>query len=135
MGVVDDTNVYVSALTFGGVADEVLILGRRGTISLFISPPILEEIEGDLTKTKFRWSAPEIRAAISSIQQYVCLVRPREVVAHLNGNDPDNRVLECAVEAGALFRVTGDHHLRNLRTFRGITIVNPREFLDARLWT
>jgi predicted nucleic acid-binding protein len=34
--VVADTNVYISALNFGGVADEVLSLARSGEIALFM---------------------------------------------------------------------------------------------------
>ena len=42
--VVADTNVYISALNFGGVPDQVLALARRGLIAVFVSKPILEEI-------------------------------------------------------------------------------------------
>ena len=42
--VVADTNVYISALNFGGVPDQVLALARRGLIAMFVSKPILEEI-------------------------------------------------------------------------------------------
>ena len=88
--VVADSNVYISALNFGGVADEVLALGRRQVIALF--------------------------------------------VAVVTADEADNRILECAVTAKAHLIVTGDNHLRTLGRFRSITIVSPREFLDARLW-
>lgn len=42
-----------STLNFAGTPDEVLALGRAGVIEVFISPPILEEIEGVLLR-KFR---------------------------------------------------------------------------------
>ena len=42
MRAVADTNVYISALNFGGTADEVLTLGRAQAIQLFISPSILQ---------------------------------------------------------------------------------------------
>lgn len=132
--VVADTNLYISALTFGGVADEVLALGRGGVIALCISSPVLEEIKQVLAADKFKWSTEQIRAAIASIQRYARLVRPQATVTRLKGNDPDNRILECALEAGALFLVTGDHHLQQVKKFRGIAIVSPREFLDARPW-
>ena len=44
----------------------------------------------------------------------------------------DNRILECALAAGAEAIVTGDHHLLQLRRFRGIQITRPRDFLDAQ---
>jgi predicted nucleic acid-binding protein len=45
--------------------------------------------------------------------------------------DPaDERVLACAVEAGADFIVSGDRHLLNLESYRGIPILTIRAFLE-----
>ena len=45
--------------------------------------------------------------------------------------DPaDERVLACAVEAGADCIVSGDHHLLDLQTYQGIPILTVREFLE-----
>jgi len=47
--------------------------------------------------------------------------------------DPsDNKFLEAALEAKADFIITGDHHLLELREFRGVKILSPSEFL--KLW-
>ena len=46
-------------------------------------------------------------------------------------DEADNRILECALAAGADAIVTGDHHLLELRRFGGVRITTPREFLDA----
>lgn len=43
---VADTNVYISVLNFGGVADALLALARQQKVSLFVSPPI--EAQADL---------------------------------------------------------------------------------------
>lgn len=132
--VVPDSNVYVSALNFGGVADEVLALGRRHVIALFISASILEEVEGVLLR-KFKWSSTRARRAGALIRAFAETVVPRESVAVVTADEADNRILECAAAAKAHLIVTGDHHLRNLGGFRGITILSPREFLDSRVWT
>ena len=50
MRAVADTNVYISALNFGGTAEEVLALGRAEVVELFVSPSILKEIEGVLIR-------------------------------------------------------------------------------------
>ena len=42
--VVADTNIYIYALNFGGVADDVLVLARTEKIRLYISKPILYEL-------------------------------------------------------------------------------------------
>jgi uncharacterized protein len=128
--IVADTNVCISALNFAGTADEVLALGRAGVIQVFISPPILEEIETVLVR-KFRWAAPRVREAVRTIRRFAVLVNPGEPVNLVRADEPDNRILECALAAGADMIVTGDHHLLKLKRFRNILIASPRQFLDA----
>jgi putative PIN family toxin of toxin-antitoxin system len=127
---VADTDVYIFALNFGGTPEEILGLGRARTIQLFISPSILEEIEEVLLR-KFYWSARNIREATTAIQELAQLIHPREAIHLITEDEPDNRILECAVEANADCVITGDRHLRQLKTFRGIPIVNSREFIGA----
>jgi putative PIN family toxin of toxin-antitoxin system len=129
--VVADTNVYISALNFSGAADEVLALGRAGAIQLFVSPPILGEIEGVLLR-KFGWAAARVREAAKAIRGFAVLVNPSEMVSVVHEDESDNRILECAIASGADTIVTGDRHLLKLGRFRDIVIVSPREFLDAK---
>jgi len=50
-----------------------------------------------------------------------------EVVAE----DPtDDRYLECAIEGGAAYIVSGDRHLVGLGQYKGVEILAPRGFLD-----
>ncbi len=128
--VVVDTNVYVSALNFGGVPDEVLELARRGRIELFISMPIVREIEGVL-KRKFRWPSNRAQQAIATIGEFAHSVEPTEQLAVVQRDEPDNRVLECAAAAEATVIVSGDSHLRDLGSFGSARILSPRDFLNA----
>ena len=130
MRAVADSNVYISALNFGGTAEEVVALGRARTLQLFISPSILTEIEGVLLR-KFQWSGARTRQAIAAIQEFARVVYPQETVQLITQDEPDNRILECAIEAKAEVVITGDEHLRQLKTFRGIPILSPGEFLEA----
>ena len=128
--VVADANIYISALNFAGTADEVLALGRSGVIEVFISASILEEIEGVLLR-KFRWAPPRVREATRAILNFAVLVNPEESVSIVREDEPDNRVLECALAARADVIVTGDQHLLKLKGFRSIRVASLREFLDA----
>ena len=129
MRAVADSNVYISALNFGGTAEEVVALGRARTLQLFISPPILTEVGGVLMR-KFQWSGTRTRQAIAAIQEFARLVHPQETVQLITEDEPDNRILECAIAAKAEVVITGDEHLRQLKTFRGIPILSPGEFLE-----
>lgn len=130
MRAIADTNVYISALNFGGAPEEILTLAKAGAIQLFISPPILKEVEGVLLR-KFHWSARATRDAIAAIRKFTQLVYPKETIHLITEDEPDNRILECAVEAGAAVVITEDRHLQTLQRFRGVPIVGPGEFLEA----
>ena len=73
--VVADTNVYISALNFGGVPDQVLTLARRRRIEIFVSRPILDEIEKVL-KRKFQWPSSRAREALRSRRGFAGEVKP-----------------------------------------------------------
>ena len=92
MRAVADTNVYISALNFGGT-EEVLALGRAEVVELFVSPSILKEIEGVLIR-KFQWSANRARQAIAAIQEFAQLVRPKETIHLITDDESDNRILK-----------------------------------------
>jgi uncharacterized protein len=128
--VVADTNLYTSAFNFGGVPDQVLALARRGRIEMFVSRSILDEIEGVL-KRKFQWPPTRAREVLAAISELAKEVKPMERVAVVEKDEPDNRVLECALAAKATIIVSGDSHLRELGSFQRIRILSPRAFLDA----
>ena len=129
MRAVADTNVYISALNFGGTAEEVLALARSRALELFTSPSILTEVEGVLIR-KFHWSASRAREATVLIRGFTRLIHPETPLRVVTEDEPDNRILECALAAQAEVIISGDSHLRRLQAFQGIPIMGPREFLE-----
>ncbi|MBZ0170395.1 PilT protein domain-containing protein [Candidatus Methylomirabilis lanthanidiphila] len=77
------------------------------------------------------WSARATCDAIASIQEFTRLVHPKDTIDLITEDEPDNRILECAIEASADVVITGDRHLLALQTFRGMPIVSPGEFVAA----
>lgn len=131
MRVVADTNVFLSALVFGGPPEEIINLARQGRVELLASPDILLELSAVL-KTKFSWQDGEIADAVRTIGYCSTLIKPRAVIKEIE-DDPDNRVLECAVDGMSDFIVSGDHHLLELESYRGIRILKARDLLDILL--
>lgn len=128
--VVADTNVYVSAVVFGGTCETILALARAGVIELFVSPAIRRELRSVLTRT-FGWPPPRVREALAEVDALASVVRPSARLSGILPHDQDHRILECAIVANADFLVTGDKkHLQPLKTFRGIRIFSPRGFLN-----
>lgn len=128
MRVVADTNIYLSAIVFGGPPEEIINLARRREIQLLVSPVILLEMAGIL-KSKFDWREADVAEAVQSIGYCAELIKPSVVIDEV-ADEADNRILECAVEGHADYIVSGDHHLLELEAFRGIQIVSARELLN-----
>jgi len=132
--VVADTNVYISAILFGGNPEKVLTLARRGELRLFISPDIVAEITRVL-RQRFQWNNTQIVRLEQVLREFAELVIPKETVAWIDADEADNRILECAVEAGADVIVSGDaRHLLPLREFRGIKILSPAALISWMNW-
>ena len=128
-----DSNVFISAIVFGGKPREILDLAVKGLIEVAVSDDILEEIKEVLEGSKFQFPTKIVYALITEIEDLADLVEPKEGIDAILDDPEDNRVLECAVESGAEVIISGDYHLLALRTFGKIKIMNPDEFL--RLFT
>jgi hypothetical protein len=50
-----DSNIYISAMNFGGAPDKLLDMARNGDLVLAISDPIVEEVTHVL-RDKFGWT-------------------------------------------------------------------------------
>ncbi len=128
MRVVLDTNVVVSALNFPGNERLVLEYGRRGRFELVLSPFILAEVAGVLTR-KFGWSEARSSQAIAMLRDAATIIEPHSLVEVVAGGHADNRILACAAEADYL--VTGDRqHLLPIGEYEGIRIVRAPALLS-----
>lgn len=126
-----DTNVYISAAVFGGKPEILLRLcrDRHKQIELFTSHEILKETVRILASDKFQYTKEEISDAVSVIVASATVIEPKTRISII-ADDPDNRVLECAIKAKADFIVSGDSHLLDLKQYKGIRIVKPAQFLS-----
>jgi len=130
--VVLDSNVYVSALIFGGNPRAVLELAERELFEVSVSEPIQAEVERILAQ-KFAWRKDRIGAAASYLWTLAHPIDPQQTVSDCPDPD-DNRVLECALECHAAVIVTGDAQLLKLHPYGEISILTPRQFLEAKPW-
>ena len=128
MRVVLDSNIYVSALTLpGGTADAALGAILSGRATALLSEPLLGEILRVLGR-KFSMDREELARTALFLGELTQPIAPRKRVAVL-ADDPDNRVLECAVAGRADVIVTGDRAMLKLRRFEGIEVLTLRAFL------
>ena len=132
--VVVDANVFVSAiLKTNSNPDKVIDLVKQGRITLALSHDILAEIGKVLLYPKIRkelkLTTKEIGEALAQIAQAAIITSGRVRLKAIESDPDDNRYLECAVEAQADFIISGDRHLKDLKNFQGIKIVNSATFI------
>lgn len=128
--VVFDTNIYISAILFGGNPRTCLELARKQEIQLFTSKKILFEFSSKLV-SKFKWNQEEVIDVIEGLAKVVKVVEPKNKVSVITKDPSDNIVLECALEAKANFIVSGDtKHILPLKKFRNIKVLRAKDFLD-----
>jgi putative PIN family toxin of toxin-antitoxin system len=125
-----DTNVLVSALVFpGGRGEAALERIVEEKDRLVLSKPILDELLGILGR-KFARDAEALSHAAVFLTELSLWVRPRQRL-HVVKDEPDNRILECAVAGHADVVVTGDRALLSLREYGGVRIISLREYLGS----
>jgi hypothetical protein len=128
-----DTNVVVSALLWGGTPERLIETAGEGALELFTSEPLLAELAGILTRSKFAallrrrtLSAADILARYRELAETVEVAPVSEAALR----DPDDAVvLACAVCARADTIVSGDGDLLALGSYRGIRVLSPLEAL------
>jgi putative PIN family toxin of toxin-antitoxin system len=134
MQVVLDANVLISAvISSRGAPAQILRLWEEERFDLVVSQPILEELERVIhyPRIQQRYDLPEDDVArfLQLIRSGAIVVEPNVEIAAIERDPSDNRYLECAIEAGASYIVSGDQHLLELGEFRGIVILPPAAFL------
>lgn len=138
MRVVIDTNVLISALLSAkGAPALVLRLALEGKIDLVFSPQTVDEhwrvlhyskIQKRLSKLEISMETAE--RALRHLVEISLIVSGKKRVAVIADDPSDNAFLACAAEGTADIIVSGDRHLKKLKTFEGIRILDPATFLD-----
>lgn len=131
-----DTNIFVSSLlNKKGAPARPLDAWRAGEYLLITSPPIMKEIKTVLEfpriRVKYGLKDQDIQDLLDLLEKDAITVPG---LPHVDKAIPEDQTdvifLSCALEAGADFIVSGDHHLLDLKAFTGIPIIPVIEFFD-----
>lgn len=129
MIVVLDTNVWVSALEFGGTPD-LAVYQALTRDQLAISGFIRAEVVRVLT-TRFDHDLRELESHLDELLFQASWV---EVTGEIQGacrDKNDDAILETAWRADAFYLVAGDKDLLSLGTFKGTAIITPAAYLEV----
>lgn len=132
MRIVFDTNIFVSALALpGGRAQEALMRVVEGRDHLIVSKAIIKELL-EVLSSKFARDQEALSRTAVFLSEIGEVVQPRRKLTVLE-DEPDNRILECAMSGKANLIVTGDRAMLNLGKYNDIRIISLREYLDLPL--
>ena len=130
MRVVFDTNVLVAALVFpGGEGDAALRRVIEGKDELLLSRAVLDEFLEVLGR-KFARDAEELAHVAVFVSDLATVVAPKRRLRVVK-DDPDNRILDCALAGSAQAIVTGDKGLLALKSFEGIPLMTLASYLGT----
>jgi len=133
--VVLDANIFISAvLKPHSDLAKIFELVREGKIRLILSNDILSEIRAVLLypkiKQRHRRSAKEIEEFLQKTIPVSIIVPGKMKVQTIKDDPADTKYLVAGAEAKADFIISGDRHLKDLKMFEGIRILDPSTFLD-----
>ena len=128
MIVVFDTNVLIAAIITEGICSKLLHRARAGEFSLVSCPFIMMELRRTLSK-KFRLSPGETASAMEPIGEAIEQSIDHDLkITDICRDVDDDNIIACAVAAKADYLVTGDSDLLDIKSYRDIKIITPRDF-------
>ncbi|OGW41126.1 MAG: putative toxin-antitoxin system toxin component, PIN family [Nitrospirae bacterium RBG_13_39_12] len=130
MKLVFDTNIFISAFAIPhSKAEKAILRILEGADSLIISKEIMKEVLFVLS-SKFHRDSEAISHTALYLSDIAQIVKPVKRI-HILEDDPDNRMLECALHGKADAIVTGDKEVLKLKEFEGIRIMSLKEYLEG----
>lgn len=130
MKVVPDANILISANANRGLCRQ-LMQQLIENVEVCLSEYILVEVAAVLCQ-KFNISDSIAARAMMEYRNNdaVTMVEPVMVPVGACRDQDDLPVLGTAIASGADFIVTGDADLFDLKNYRGVVIITPRQMLD-----
>jgi len=127
--VVFDTNIFISAFAIpGSLAEKAILKVTEGGDILVISKAIINEVLSVLS-SKFSRDKEALSHVAVILSELGELVKPNPKISIFK-DDPDNRILECAIHGEADALVTGDKEMLRLREYSGIKIISLKKYIE-----
>jgi len=132
MRIVLDTNVLISGIFFGGNPRKVLEKWQEKSFTLLTSLEILAEYEEVLDRLESK-SKKKTKSIVAKTVNL--LTRESEVIlpsvdVHLSRDPDDDKFINCALSGSAIYIVSGDNDLLELKEVQGFEIITAKQFLD-----
>lgn len=130
MLIVIDSNVWISAIVFGGTPRRLIEKIVRDGDSIVVSEEIFTEVRRVLS-VKFNDFKADFENLKAILQLYIIKVDLGQIRISVCRDEDDNRVIETAIIGQAEVIVTGDKDSLVLLEYDEITIQKPTDFLNG----
>ena len=132
MRILIDTNILISGLYFHGLPKKLLREIDLEKFNICVNEEIIseytEKIDNKFSKSKYILDK-DLREKIFSSFKNFNKVSDLKIC-----RDPDDdKFINCAIDAKAIYIVSGDNDLLTIKNFAGIEIVTAREFYEKFL--
>lgn len=128
--VVADTNILVSATIAKGNQYMLLKKAKLGRFRLVLSPQIIAELKGVISRPKFGFSNEQVEAVLKQILSISEVVITTSKIDVVKDDPSDNSIIEAAIDGKADYIVSGDRDVLRLKKFKEVKMMTAREFLD-----
>lgn len=126
--IVVDSNVWVSALVFGGAPRAVFEQALRQGTAIVVSEAILAEVRRTL-HSKFPDFVDDFEALLVALSGIVRVVPLGEITVHASRDPDDDVIIETAITGSASMVISGDKDLLSLKKFRSVAFITPSEYI------
>lgn len=128
MKVVIDTNVFISGIFWKrNFSSQIIELWMKKEFELVSSKEIIDEFVRTMKNFKIRMSDNMIKEWKNLILKKAIIIKPTKKINIVKDNPDDNKFIEAAVTGKAKIIISQDKHLLNLKEYKNINIINPKE--------
>ena len=132
MRIIIDTNIVISGAFFNGLPKTILKSVADEKFDVFISDEILKEyhksVKEMLEKDKYHLNFALFEAFMKNIK----MIESKSNVKICRDPD-DDKFINCAIDAKAIYIVSGDKDLLTIGQYEDIEILTAKEFYDKYL--
>jgi putative PIN family toxin of toxin-antitoxin system len=128
-----DTNVMISGVYFSVPPYDILDAWRRGRIEFVVSAEILDEYRRVGEQLAKHFPGVQVEAFLELLILRARIVNVPPLKEKVCSDPNDDKFLACAIASGTRIICSGDKTLLKASGYRGITVLNPKDFVVGHL--
>jgi putative PIN family toxin of toxin-antitoxin system len=103
---------------------------RKGTYELLLSRAIITEL-GRILRKRYGRSDADVKLRMQELIHNSTFIELKRIPRAVTTDPDDDHILACAIESKAHLIVTGDKDLLRLKSYEGVSIIRPTDFVHT----